>query len=79
MKKGIEWSYVSALPFLSSPPLKDQAKTRRLNQNKLDLLLNEADKYLRHTIILPIKTAMGRAELASIQLADIDLSLTEIH
>ena len=30
MKKGIEWGYITFVPYLSSPSLKGQARTRRL-------------------------------------------------
>jgi|GEM_PF-1765640 len=58
MKKGIEWGYVDSVPFLASPSLKGQARTRRLKANELELLLNSADNYLKHIIILLIGTAM---------------------
>ena len=66
MKKGIEWGYISSVPFVTSPSLKGQARTRRLNEQELNLLLNSADEYLKHVIILLIETAMRRGELASL-------------
>jgi integrase len=73
MKKGIEWGYISSVPFLSSPSLKGQARTRRLREHEISLLLSSTDEYLRHVIIILIETAMRRGELASILIADIDL------
>jgi integrase len=73
MKKGIEWGYISSVPFLSSPSLKGQARTRRLKESEISLLLKSTDEYLRHVIIILIETAMRRGELASISIADIDL------
>ncbi|MGZ8144641.1 MAG: hypothetical protein ACXWTG_10810, partial [Methylosarcina sp.] len=73
MKKGIEWGYISSVPFLSSPSLKDQARNRRLKETEISLLLNSTEDYLRHVIIVLIETAMRRGELASITIADIDL------
>jgi hypothetical protein len=35
MKKAIEWGYVSSVPFITSPSLKGQARTRRLKQDEL--------------------------------------------
>ena len=75
MKKGIEWGYVSSVPYLSSPSLKGQARTRRLKEDEINLLLNSTDEYLHHVIIVLIETAMRRGELASITIDDIDLSL----
>ena len=75
MKKGIEWGYVSTVPFLSSPSLKGQARTRRLNADEINLLLSSTDEYLQHVIIVLIETAMRRGELAAINLNDIDLKL----
>ena len=73
MKKGIEWGYISSVPFVTSPSLKGQARTRRLNEQELNLLLNSADEYLKHVIILLIETAMRRGELASLMISDINL------
>ncbi|OAH97367.1 hypothetical protein A1353_23050 [Methylomonas methanica] len=74
MKKGIEWGYVTSVPFLSSPSLKGQARTRRLKEHELMLLLGSADEYLRNVIILLIETAMRRGELGKLAISDIDLS-----
>lgn len=74
MKKGIEWGYVSTVPFLNSPSLKGQARTRRLKKDEVQLLLSSTDEYLQHVIIVLIETAMRRGELAAISLSDIDLS-----
>ena len=30
MKKGIEWGYITSVPYVASPSLKGQARTRRL-------------------------------------------------
>lgn len=73
MKKGIEWGYVSNVPLLASPSLKGQARTRRLKEKELNLLLSSADEYLQHVIVLLIETAMRRGELASLKIANIDL------
>lgn len=73
MKKGIEWGYISSVPFVTSPSLKGQARTRRLNEQELNLLLNSADEYLKHVIILLIETAMRRGELASLMISNINL------
>lgn len=73
MKKGIEWNYVSAVPFVTSPSLKGQARTRRLKEKELNLLLSSADEYLKNVIILLIETAMRRGELASLKIDNIDL------
>lgn len=74
MKKGIEWNYVSMVPFLASPSLKGQARTRRLKSDELDLVVNSADEYLKHTIILLIETAMRRGELATLKIENVDLN-----
>jgi len=73
MKKGIEWGYVSSVPYLSSPSLKGQARTRRLKEHEINLLLDSCDEYLHHVIIVLIETAMRRGELASLLISDIDL------
>ena len=75
MKMGIEWGYVSTIPYVSSPSLKGQARTRRLKEDELNLLISSADEYLRHVIIILIETAMRRGELASITIDNIDLNL----
>ena len=73
MKKGIEWNYISSVPFLSSPSLKGQARTRRLKENEIDLIVNSADEYLKNVIVLLIETAMRRGELAKLKIENIDL------
>ncbi|QSB03156.1 site-specific integrase [Methylomonas sp. EFPC1] len=73
MKKGIEWGYISNVPLLTSPSLKGQARTRRLKEKELHLLLSSADEYLQNVIILLIETAMRRGELASLKISNIDL------
>lgn len=75
MKKGIEWGYISSVPYLASPSLKGQGRTRRLKEDEINLLLDSSDEYLSHVIIVLIETAMRRGELASISIADIDLDL----
>lgn len=75
MKKGIEWGYIASVPYLSSPSLKGQARTRRLKEGEINMLLNSTDEYLSHVIIVLIETAMRRGELASIAIDDIDLNL----
>lgn len=75
MKKGIEWGYITSVPYLSSPSLKGQARTRRLKEDEISMLLNSTDEYLSHVIIVLIETAMRRGELASITIDDIDLNL----
>jgi integrase len=75
MKKGIEWGYVSSVPFVTSPSLKGQGRTRRLKEDELNFLLNSTDEYLSHVIIVLIETAMRRGELATITKADINLDL----
>ncbi|MBF6651209.1 site-specific integrase [Methylobacter sp. BlB1] len=79
MKKGIEWGYVDSVPFLASPSLKGQARTRRLKANEFELLLNSADNYLKHIIILLIETAMRRGELSKLRIEDIDCESRLIH
>ena len=74
MKKGIEWGYITTVPYLSSPSLKGQARTRRLKEDEINMLLNSTDEYLSHVIIVLIETAMRRGELAAITLDDIDLT-----
>lgn len=74
MKKGIEWGYITTVPFLASPSLKGQARTRRLKEDEVTLLLSSTDEYLQHVIILLIETAMRRGELAAITLDNIELS-----
>jgi integrase len=73
LKKGIEWNYVSTVPIVASPTLKGQARTRRLKEKELSLLLSSADEYLQHVIVLLIETAMRRGELASLKITNIDL------
>ncbi|WP_026600192.1 tyrosine-type recombinase/integrase [Methylomonas sp. 11b] len=73
MKKGIEWNYVFTIPVVTSPTLKGQARTRRLKEKELSLLLSSADEYLQHVIVLLIETAMRRGELASLKITNIDL------
>ena len=58
MKKGIEWGYIASVPYLSSPSLKGQARTRRLKEDEINMLLNSTDEYLSHVIIVLIETAM---------------------
>ena len=72
MKKGIEWGYIDTVPFVASPSLKGQARTRRLTTKEIELLLSTADEYLKHIIILLIETAMRRGELAKMKIKDID-------
>lgn len=74
MKKGIEWGFIGSVPYLSSPSLKGQARSRRLNDDEINLLLTSVDEYLNHVVILLIETAMRRGELASITLDDINLN-----
>ena len=73
LKKGIEWGYTSIVPYVASPSLKGQARTRRLTEKELNLLINSADDYLKHIIILLIETAMRRGELASLTISNINL------
>jgi integrase len=73
LKKGIEWGYTNSVPFLTSPSLKGQARTRRLKQHELNDLIASCDPYLQNVVILLIETAMRRGELAAIQLEDIDV------
>lgn len=73
MKKGIEWGYTSTVPFLTSPSLKGQARTRRLKQDELNHLVSSCDPYLRNVVVLLIETAMRRGELCTIQHEDIDV------
>jgi integrase len=73
MKKGIEWGYIDSVPFVASPSLKGQARTRRLKSSELELLLTTADDYLKYITILLIETAMRRGELAKLTIKDIDL------
>lgn len=75
MKKGVEWDYISSIPFVASPSLKGQARKRRLSEKELNLLLNSADDYLKNITILLIETAMRRGELASLRIENIDLNL----
>lgn len=42
MKKAIEWGYIDSVPYVASPSLKGQARTRRLKANELDWLLTKA-------------------------------------
>lgn len=79
MKKAIEWGYVDSVPYVSSPTLKGQARTRRLKGSELNLLLSSVDDYLRHVIVVLIETAMRRGELAKIKIKDIDLEARLIH
>ena len=72
MKKGIEWGYIDTVPFVASPTLKGQARTRRLTNKEIELLLSTADDYLKHIIIFLIETAMRRGELAKMKIKDID-------
>ena len=48
MKKGIEWGYITTVPFLASPSIKGQARTRRLKEDEVTLLLSSTDEYLQH-------------------------------
>lgn len=73
MKKAIEWNYVDAVPVVGSPSLKGQARTRRLKETEMNLLLESADDYLKQVIILLVETAMRRGELASLKIENIDL------
>lgn len=73
MKKGIEWGYITSVPFLTSPSLKGQARTRRLKQEELIALIASFDPYLQNVVILLIETAMRRGELAEIRHADINI------
>lgn len=73
MKKAIEWGYIDSVPFVASPSLKGQARTRRLKSSELELLLKTTDDYLKHIIILLIETAMRRGELTKLTVKDIDL------
>ena len=73
MKKGIEWGYIDSVPFVASPSLKNQARTRRLKSSELELLLTTTDDYLKHITILLIETAMRRGELSKLTIKDIDL------
>ena len=73
MKKGIEWGYISSVPYLASPSLKGQGRTRRLKEEEIDLLLSSTDEYLMNVIIVLIETAMRRGELSAILISDIDL------
>ncbi|MBK8814054.1 MAG: site-specific integrase [Methylococcaceae bacterium] len=75
MKKGIEWGYISSVPYLASPSLKGQARTRRLKEHEINLLLDSCDEYLQHVVIVLIETAMRRGELTSILITDINLEL----
>ena len=74
MKKGIEWGYLGSVPFLTSPSLKGQARTRRLKQDELNHLIESCDPYLQNVVILLIETAMRRGELVAIQHKDIDVN-----
>ena len=73
MKKGIEWGYIDSVPFVASPSLKGQARTRRLKSSELELLLKTTDDYLKHITIFLIETAMRRGELTKLTIKDIDL------
>ena len=79
MKKGIEWGYISSVPFLTSPSLKGQARTRRLKQDELNNLIVTCEPYLKHVVILLIETAMRRGELATLALTDIDIEQRLLH
>jgi integrase len=79
IKKGIEWGYVTSVPFVSSPTLKGQARTRRLKPEEMVLLLSTVDEYLKHIIVLLIETAMRRGELARLKVKDINLGTRLIH
>lgn len=57
MKKAIEWGYINSVPYLASPSLKGQARTRRLKAFELDLLLSTVDEYLKHVFVVLIETA----------------------
>jgi len=72
IKKGIEWGYIDSVPFVASPSLKGQARTRRLKKSEIESLLSTVDEYLKHVIILLIETAMRRGELAKLTIKDID-------
>ena len=37
LKKGIEWGYTSIVPYVASPSLKGQARTRRLTEKELNV------------------------------------------
>ena len=73
MKKAIEWGYIDSVPFVASPSLKGQARTRRLKSAELELLLKTTDDYLKHITIFLIETAMRRGELTKLTIKDIDL------
>ena len=73
MKKGIEWGYITSVPYVASPSLKGQARTRRLTYKEITLLLDSCDEYLMYIVILLMETAMRRGELASLKVNNIDL------
>ena len=79
MKLGIEWGYVTSVPYLTLPSLKGQARTRRLKKEELDYLITTLEPYLGQITVLLIETAMRRGELAKLSLADVDLERRLVH
>ncbi len=74
LKKSIEWGYLDSVPYVASPSLKGQARSRRLTREQLNKLIESADGYMCHVIVILVETAMRRGELAKIKLSDIDLN-----
>jgi integrase len=79
MRKGVEWGLVKSVPTLTLPSLKGQARTRRLNKDELNNLIDTLEPYLRNITILLIETAMRRGELSSLNINNIDIEHKLLH